>query len=246
LTITVAPALGDVTISIGNGEIDPKGQIWITFEPVEGGSAAACKSMVWIQVVQRYAVKQGDADDKAILTKDTDWPGDPNSNKKVRDETEKERARVDRAWGNNYPYYGTQNLGIPKPGRGYPGKLTMKVGYTGPKPASAYMIDTPNTPEDNFPEELDGKRVNIAKTILKFEAAPFCIDGDLQGQYLGWVVTWESHQVKGEAPVAQNAKKTQGQPSDRFLEAVKKWCAGNSPNGKAPWDRRPFDLPQPK
>ncbi len=49
--------------------------------------------------------------------------------------------------GNNYPYYGTQNSGIPKPGRGYPGKLTMKVGYTGPKPASAYMIDTPNTAE---------------------------------------------------------------------------------------------------
>ena len=244
LSITVAPAIGEVEISAGG--FDGKGTIWLTFVPANGGSATACKSIVWIQVVQRYAVKKGDSDDKAILTKDTDWPGDPNSAKKVRDETEKDRVRLDRPWGNNYPYYGAQNSGLPKPGKGYPGKLTMKVGFTGAKPSSAYMVDTPNTPADNFPEELDGKKVEIAKAILKFEAAPFCIEGDLQGQYLGWTVTWESHQVKDEASEAKNAKKAQGQPSANFLAAVAKWCAGNSPNGKEPWDRRPFPLPQPK
>jgi Putative Ig domain len=244
LSITVAVAIGEVDVSVGG--FDGKGSIFITFEPMKGGSDKACKMIVWIQVLQRYAVKKGDPDDKAILTKDTDWPGDPNSDKKVRDETEKDRVRVDRPWGNNYPYYGAQNTGLPKPGRGYPGKLTMKVGFTGAKPSSAYLSDIPNTPADNFPEELDGKKVEIAKAILKFEAAPFCIEGDLQGQYLGWAVTWESHQVKGEGPVAMNAKTTPGQPSAKFLEAVTKWCAGNSPNGKAPWDRKPFPLPAPK
>jgi hypothetical protein len=244
LSIVVAVAIGE--IDVGLGGFDGKGNAFISFEPAQGGSDKTCKVIVFLQVIQRYAVMKGDPDDKAVITKDSDWPGNPNSDKVVRDETDKDRARVDRKWGNNYPYYGAQNEGLPMPGRGYRGKLTMKVGHTGKKPASAYLSDTPNTPSDNFPEELNGKKVNIEKVILKFEAAPFCVEGDLQGQYLGSVVTWESHQVKDQGAMAKNGSKMLGQPSQKFLDAVKKWCAGNSPNGKEPWDRRPFPLPQPK
>jgi hypothetical protein len=226
-------------------------EITLTFKPVPGGCDSTCKKIVWIQVVQRFARKMGDTDAMAVITKATDWPNFADSDKKAIDETpDANRARVDRIWGRTFPYYGVDNTsffglfgGVP-PAGGMNAGGTITVGSTGAMPNSAMMIDGPNTPKDLFPTMLNGMPVTIDKAILKFESAPFCIDGDNVGKFLGKVVTWEFHQLADDNPgTVVNAAVTDGQPSGKFTAALNRWVMGNPP--AAPHvNRGAFDLPQ--
>jgi hypothetical protein len=229
----------------GSATTSPTGSASITlaYNPSKPSCDSSCKQVVWVQVVQRFARKQGTADAQAVVTTATDWPTLPDSALKAIDETpDANRARVDRIWGRTFPYYGVDNSGIPNAGGGNAAG-TITVGGTGATPISASMYDAPYTAAP-FPTTLNGQSVTIDKAILKFEAAPFCADGDQVGTFLGQVVTWESDQLVNQSATVTNASVQSGQPSSTFMAALNRWVSGNPPGTGT--NRAAFNLPQPK
>lgn len=239
LTVAAPGTAASATTAVAGGGIT------LTYNPPNPSCVSTCKRIVWIQVVRRFVVKQGDTDAQAVITSVTDWPGFPDQANKQRDETGA-GARVDRIWGRNFPYYGVDNTGVTAAGTSNAGG-TMTPGKTGSPPVAATMFDAPDTPAPFFPVSIGGVAANVVKAILRFEAAPFCLDGDQAGTFLGQVVTWESHQTKGGTAAVQNAATSASPPSATFTTALSQWVGGNVSSAGPPpvYARNPFNLPQP-
>jgi hypothetical protein len=198
-----------------------------------------CKKVVFIQTIRRFAVKQGETDDKAVITRASDWKTStgatciPDAAKKDAVETDPGRRRVDQVWAVPNPYYFAQNP-TPDCDSGF-----HKTGcLCKPKDKiQAVMLDAPTTPGGCFPS-IGG--VATDKAILRFEVAVFCaagepLGGSAEGEYLGKVITWEHHQRKDQAGTIQNAVVSSGSPSAEFLLAVANWVTAKG-----------FSLPMPK
>jgi hypothetical protein len=200
--------------------------IRLKFKP---GCELSCKKIVFIQTVRRFAVKDNPTMDE-VITKATDWPGLPHADKKVTVETDPDRRRVDMDWGLQSPYYNQDGGGnVPEAGNTAD---YGQVGSDGANPNDAGLFDRPDT--RSVPADIDG--VPIKKVILRFESAPFCVEGDDAGKFLGHVVTWEHHQDKGATGKVQNIATAADQPSAEFLDALNKWVdkkyAGKLPEPK--------------
>ena len=238
--VMAAGGTGDSATTSGAGGAG----ITLTYTPANPSCDSTCKSIVWVQVVQRFARKQGDTDAQALITTATDWPGFPDGVKKSIDETQDaKRVRVDRIWGRTFPYYGVDNSGVPAAGSANAGG-TITIGKNGAPPTASTMYDAPNTPASFFPTRINSVNVTIDKAILKFESAPFCADGDQVGRFVGKVVKWEFHQLAGKAGSVANVSVASGPPSGPFNSALSRWVSGNPPGTGT--NRPKFDLPAPQ
>jgi hypothetical protein len=172
-----------------------------------------CKKIVFIQTVRRYAVIMG----TETLTSITDWKRNgcfPNADGQATVETSPARRRVDMYWTLESPYYNQDDAGR-LPASGSTASFGQ-VGSDGGMPVAAQLFDRPNTGGACFPPDA-------TRAVLRFEAAPFCVEGPDQGKFLGGqVLTWENHQDKDMLGTTENVAVVPG-PSADFTAALNLW-----------------------
>lgn len=172
----------------------------------------SCKRIVFIQTVRRFVVK---TDGTEVITTANDW-NIADAASKAMVETNPGRMRVDNDWGVSPPYYNVSDSGVVPPAGGNAGYGT--IGSTTPTRIDGSMNDTPSINLANFNGGFP-----ITETILRFMSAPFCIEGNDAGKYLGYVVTWEDHKTATSGPTVSAIAVTQGQPGSEFNQAVANW-----------------------
>lgn len=220
--VVAAAAMATIGTSI-EGAIAGSGEaVKITYTP---DCAKTCDKIIFIQTLRRFKVDSG----RESLTSITDWQRAgancfSNAVERAGVETNPGGRRVDMTWGLQSPYY-NQNAAGNLPAAGATANYGQ-VGNGGLAPVTAELFDRPTTGGACFP-------VGATKAILRFEAAPFCVAGSDKGKFLGHVVTWEHHQLKGMAGTIENVATSAGQPSADHLAALALWVEAKY-KGKLP------------
>ncbi len=171
------------------------GDMVLEFTP--DAALCACTKIGWIQIVRR--------------TKGTDAKGNPivvDRNGKPIESPPNGGWAIDRKSNSRSPIYGAEG---PKENESGWGQIPEAKGhFFGGAKTTASLIDAPFA--------------DTAGYTWDFEAALFCLEGELAGKCLG-VYRWRAYQKEGgfDGVVHSKTAAVTGTPSGAFQNAVKMW-----------------------